>query len=157
MNGAHKERDAAHVETRAHPDGTHMLRVVPAAQPTEAPGGSVRRPGTPRYRFPVGNKLGGKRKPVDPIEQVDRACRDAITRVTRRQYDLIVDDAGQQVRVERALDAARGNCIANLLRLRLDIISQRAAVEELRRVEDEVEHLKGIVASLLEERQATWR
>ena len=51
----------------------------------------------------------------------------------------------------------RGNCIANLLRLQLDVIGQRAALEELRRLEDEVERMKAAMVALMEQRDQSWR
>ena len=102
----------------------------------------------PVHRFQRGNKFGGRRRPADPVEEMDRIAKETISRLRRRQYEYEVDGDGKRIRVERPLDAARANALANLLRLRLDIIAQHGAGQAVRELLGELEQLRPIVAGL---------
>jgi hypothetical protein len=129
-----------------------MLHALTGAQPARLPGKStdgVRAP-RPRHKFAPGNKFGGRRRPVDTLAELDRVLRDTVARLARRSYEFETDATGQRVRVERPLDAARGNALANIVRARIELFEMREAVSEVRRLQAELEKLKAVTVSIME-------
>jgi hypothetical protein len=131
-----------------------MLRALPVSQPARLPDKSTdgARTPRPRHRFEPGNHFGGRRRPVDAVEEVNRICKETVNRLRRPQYDYEEDEHGKRIRIERAMDASKANPLANLLRLRLEVHAQFAVGELVRRQQDELEQLRAVVAQLLEAR-----
>jgi hypothetical protein len=128
----------------------------------QAIGGAPRHPAN---AFPRGNRLSTRearqkwqRPPTNPVDEIDKLAKETLTRLKRREYVTelvgVPDNDGrrQSRRVEKVLDAARGNAIANLLRLRLECFGQFQAGEEMRRLQEEVEHMHKLLAPYTERR-----
>ena len=109
---------------------------------------------------PVGvrNKLASKearrkwhRAPTNPVDEIDKVVKETLMRLRRREYitELVgeedTEDRRKSRRVEKPLDAPRANAIVMACRLRLDIFQQYAAVEEVRRLQEEVAHLAALL------------
>jgi hypothetical protein len=65
--------------------------------------------------------------PTNPVDEIDRLAKGTLNCLKRREYviELVGDEDAegrrQSRRVEKVLDAARGNAIASLLHLRLEV------------------------------------
>lgn len=121
--------------------------------------GGTKTPGGVASRFQKGHRAHPSRVAINPVEEMDRIAKETLSRLKRRRYEMVEDEEAApdpetglrpKKKIEVYLDASRGNAIANVLRVRLDIFAQYKAGEELQRQQREIEELRAHV-----ERMAT--